>query len=156
LPKWHPPHWRTNKIKSYTTNFVPYFCIIRINGGDFLWRGFFLMKKFTYCQAFAPVWSFQILRCRLLHKLVSLCWDLEKLLHFVTHCCDPFVHLLPRFSAKSVKNTIESSKNLRQINTHKNCKNWDKSTHSQIATKTETKINTHKNCKKNLDKSQHT
>ncbi len=114
------------------------------------------MKKFTYCQAFALVWSFQILRCRLLHKLVSLCWDLEKLLHFAIHCCDPFAHFLPHFSAKGVQNTIESFKNLRQINTHKNCKNWDKSTHSQIATKTETKINTHKNYKKNSDKSQHT
>ncbi len=29
-------HWRANKIKSYTTSFVPYFCIIRINSGDFL------------------------------------------------------------------------------------------------------------------------
>jgi hypothetical protein len=84
-----------------------------------------------------------------------LCWDLEKLLHFATHCCDPLAHLLPRFSVEGVQNTTKSSKNLRQINTHKNYKNWDKSTHSQITTKTETKINTHKNCKKNSDKGQH-
>jgi hypothetical protein len=28
-------HWRANKIKSYTTNCVLYFCLICINNGDY-------------------------------------------------------------------------------------------------------------------------